>query len=81
MTAARWPGMMQRKTAAAYCDLSVPSFEKEITAGRLPAGVMFGGREHWLKESLDKALARIAGQVDDDDEISKVLGERYGKAA
>lgn len=78
---ARWPGMMQRKTAAEYLDMSVPSFEKEIAAGNLPSGVMLGGRLHWRRETLDKALARLAGDIDDGDEIDKILGERYGKAA
>lgn len=76
-----WPGMMKRKTAAAYCDMSIPSFEKEIAAGRLPSGVVFGGCLHWHKEALDKALARIAGELDDEDDIDRELREHYGKAA
>jgi len=39
-----WPRMLKRDKAAAYCDLSVAAFEREIVAGRLPAGVMLGGR-------------------------------------
>lgn len=79
---AAWPAFMKRKTAAAYCDMSIPSFEKEIFGGRIPSGVMFGGCLHWHKESLDKALARIAGVADDsDDPIMRELKERYGKAA
>lgn len=74
-----WPAMMQRKLAAAYCDMSVPSFEREIVSGRLPSGVMFGGREHWHKEALDRALAAIAGEAVCDAE--KELLRRYGKAA
>lgn len=76
-----WPGMMKRSTAAAYCDLTEPAFEREVLAGRLPSGVMFGGREHWLKEALDKAQARIAGGVETGDEIEQELKNRYGKAA
>lgn len=52
---------MKRQTAAAYLDMSVAAFEREIIAGRLPAGFMFGGREHWHKAAIDKALDRITG--------------------
>lgn len=58
--------MMRRKTAAEYCDMSEAAFEREILAGRLPASVTFGGREHWHRQALDKALARIAGETIDD---------------
>jgi hypothetical protein len=57
----RWPHMMKRTTAAAYCDLSESMFESEVAAGRLPAAVDLGGREHWFRPALDKALAIIAG--------------------
>lgn len=57
-----WPAMMVRKTAMAYLDLSEVAFEKEIAAGRIPDGVMFGGRPHWYKAALDSALAVIAGE-------------------
>lgn len=60
---ARWPEMMKRKTAAEYCDLSEPAFEREIAAGRLPIGVTFGGREHWRKSALDKALDVLTGDA------------------
>lgn len=57
----RWPRMLKRQTAAEYCDMSVAAFEREIVAGRLPSPVMLGGREHWCKNALDKALDQIAG--------------------
>lgn len=76
-----WPGMMKRATAAAYCDMSIPSFEKEIAVGRVPPGVMFGGTLHWHKGALDKALARLVGEDDGEDDLMKELRERYGKAA
>ena len=56
-----WPRMLKRTRAAEYCDLSVAAFEREIIAGRLPAGVMLGGREHWCKNALDKALDELTG--------------------
>ena len=76
----RWPEMMTRQTAAQYCDMSVPSFEREIVAGRLPAGVTFGNREHWYKPALDDCLARIAGRADMPDYRRKNV-ERCEKAA
>lgn len=79
MSAPDWPKMMKRATAAAYCDISIASFEREIVAGRLPSGVIFGGREHWHKDALDIALAAIAGA--DTDSIEAELRRRYGKAA
>lgn len=75
---ARWPEMMKRKTAADYVDMSVPSFVNEVAAGRFPGGVIVGGTMHWHKGALDKALARIAGEIDDGDEISQTLRKRYG---
>lgn len=61
----RWPAMMSRKSALAYLDLSDAAFEREIAANRIPDGVMFGGKPHWYKAALDKALAVIAGEVSD----------------
>lgn len=81
MSAPHWPQSMKRKTAAAYCDMAEAAFLREVAAGRLPASVMLGGREHWHKPALDAALARIAGEVDDMPEYRRKHRERYGKAA
>lgn len=59
---ARWPAMMKRGTAAEYVDMSEGAFVREVLAGRLPCGVHLGGREHWHKDALDRALAVIAGE-------------------
>lgn len=77
---ARWPRMMKRKTAAEYCDLSESSFVTEVTAGRLPCGIMLGQREHWDRMALDTAITRLSGGEDEPDYRRK-LRERYGKAA
>lgn len=76
---ARWPAMMKRATAAEYLDMSVASFEAEILAGRLPSGVVFGGREHWYRDALDRAIALIAGETLSDAEAE--FRRRYGQAA
>lgn len=76
----RWPEMMRRKTAAEYCDLSEPAFEREVAAGRLPIGVLFGGREHWRKAALDKALDYLTG-VAAVPAYRQKLHERAGRAA
>lgn len=60
-----WPAMMLRKTACAYCDVSEAAFEREVNAGRLPAPVMFGGKQHWHRASVDKHIERLAGSVAD----------------
>lgn len=54
--------MMKADTAAQYCDLSRSAFLGEVAAGRLPSPINLGGRDHWFKPSLDKALAVIAGE-------------------
>jgi len=61
--------------------MSIPSFEREIAAGRLPTGVMFGGREHWHRDAIDKALANIAGEVSSDAEARFWERIRNEKAA
>lgn len=65
----RWPALMKRKTAAEYLDISEAAFEREIIAGRLPAAFLIGGRDHWRKDALDKALAVLSGESVDDDEM------------
>lgn len=58
-----WPRMMKRATAAAYCDLSVASFEREVAIGRLPLPVKLGNTEHWCQAQIDAALDRLTGQA------------------
>jgi hypothetical protein len=69
-----WPAAMKCATAARYCDLSEPEFEREVAAGRLPAPFVVGRRQHWSKAQLDKALLIMAGEVLDGSDI--VIGER-----
>lgn len=76
-----WPQAMKRKTAAAYCDISIPSFLKEIARGNLPVGFTLGGTEHWHRAALDSALSQLVGEATstaDDDEIMRELREHYG---
>lgn len=80
MTAVRWPRLMKRKTAAEYCDLSEPAFEREVLAGRLPCPAMVGNREHWDKLALDAAINRLTGNDDEPDYRKKLRG-RYEEAA
>jgi len=76
----RWPSMMKRATAAEYCDMSEAAFEREIAAGRIPTGASFGGRTHWRKEAIDKALDRVSGEVTTD-YLQEFRERRRGKAA
>lgn len=56
-----WPRMMLRATAAAYLDMPVSAFEKEVAAGRLPIPILIGGKERWDRTKIDKALDVING--------------------
>lgn len=70
-----WPAAMTRAKAAAYVDLSVAEFEREVAAGRLPRPMSQLGRQpHWSRAQLDRALAVLAGEVIDGEDI--VVGER-----
>lgn len=73
----RWPALMLRRTAAEYCDMSEPAFEREVTAGRFPGPFLIGGKDHWRKDALDAAIARL-GSSGSNDPMSK-LKARYGK--
>lgn len=75
-----WPAAMKRKTAAAYLDMSEAAFLREVAAARLPMPFMIGGREHWRRDALDKAIDRMTGGVVEDWEAEFM--ERFrGKAA
>ena len=77
----RWPAMMRRKTAAEYLELSEAAFEREVVAGRLPAAIVLGGRDHWSKDAIDAAIARLMGGGTDMPDYRRKTLERYGKAA
>lgn len=72
-----WPRFMKRARAAAYCDLSEAAFEREIVSGRLPSAIILGGKDHWCRRELDKALDRLTGASDVPD-YRKEHEERYG---
>lgn len=74
---ARWPHMMKADTAAQYCDLSRSAFLGEVAKARLPSPINLGGRDHWFRPAIDKALAILAGEADVPD-YRKELQERYG---
>lgn len=73
-----WPMMMRRTLAARYCDLSVPEFEREVADGRLPYPVQLGKAQHWSKQQLDRALAILTGEVEEDWRVGSPL---YGSRA
>ncbi len=62
MTIPHWPAMMKRATAAAYLDMSEAAFQREVASGRLPCAVSLGGRPHWRKLALDKAMDLLTGE-------------------
>lgn len=75
---ARWPRLMKLASAAEYCDLAPAAFEREIGAGRLPSGREIGGKEHWDRLALDKAIDALMGGGEPD--LMADLRRRYGKA-
>jgi hypothetical protein len=78
---ATWPAMMKRKTASAYLDISEAAFEREVLAGRLPSSVTIGGREHWRRDAIDKALDYLTGDLEREEEVPsyrRELLDRYG---
>lgn len=76
--AERWPRLMKLANAAAYCDLTPAAFEREVFAGKLPAGRMIGGRDHWDRIALDRAIDRLMGNGEPD--WRKQLRDRYEAA-
>lgn len=79
---ARWPEMMLQRDAADYCSLSIAAFEREVYAGRLPAPIRFGGKEHWRKTAIDRALDVIAGEkpeVGDEAPWQREIRERHAR--
>ena len=77
---ARWPRLMKRKTAAEYCDLSESAFEREVLAGKFPAPMTVGHRDHWDRFALDRAINHITGAPVEAD-YRQELKERYGSQA
>jgi hypothetical protein len=61
-----WPAAMRKDRAAAYLDLTVAAFEREVLAGTLPQPSVLDGKERWLRTALDKALigSRSASDAD-----------------
>ena len=78
MTAPGWPRMMRRQTAALYCDLSVPEFEREVSGGRLPMPVKLGNSEHWSRVAIDETLGRLTG---DNGHNWRAGSKLYGQSA
>ena len=75
----RWPRLMKRSTAAQYCDLSEPAFERAVLEGTLPFAVKLGDRDHWDKLALDAAISKLLGDEDQPDYRRRLRG-RYGRA-
>jgi hypothetical protein len=57
-----WPRMMRRTTAALYLDMTTAEFEREMTAGKVPMPVIFGGSERWSRVLLDECIERLTGE-------------------
>lgn len=69
-----WPRLMLRKTAAAYLDMPVNAFEKEVAVGRLPVPIVIGGKERWDRVKVDEALD--AEHIDDWRSLQPLYADR-----
>jgi len=61
-----WPGAMKRKTAAQYLDLGEAAFMRLVDEGVMPPPFTLGGRDHWLRSHIDRKLAELFGDVEED---------------
>lgn len=77
----RWPALLLRKTVAEYLDMSEDSVIKEVSAGRLPAPFKIGGRDHWRRDAIDAAIARMTGGQTNLPSWEQEFMERYGPEA
>lgn len=55
-----WPPTMQRKRACEYLDIGSTKFGELVKAGEIPEPFELGGRDHWLREDLDRYVRRKA---------------------
>ncbi len=54
---------MRRTTAAAYLDMAVTDFEREMSKGRLPMPIEIGGGERWSRVQIDEAIDTLTGEA------------------
>ena len=59
---ARWPRLLKLKAAAEYVDMTPGAFEGEVAAGRFPPACIVGGKEHWDRRALDRAIDNLVGE-------------------
>jgi hypothetical protein len=58
------PRGLAHEQAAAYCDLSVSTFDLQVARGLLPPALPFcAHRKVWDIKALDDALDRLSGRV------------------
>lgn len=51
------PALMGRRQSAAYCSVSVPSWDRLSAGNKTPAPVRLGGRVMWRRADLDSWIA------------------------
>ena len=79
----KWPALMLKKTALAYLDMGERAFEAEIASGRFPHPVLVGGRQHWRKDAIDRAISILGGEHMPDHirEFEEKIAARRNRAA
>jgi hypothetical protein len=69
---ARWPGIMSRATAAAYCDLTVHGFDEWVRKGRLPQPIP--GTKRWSRSQIERFIDLLVGGSVDDSQCPSLEG-------
>lgn len=71
---------MKRATAASYVDMAPATFDSECALGQLPPPRAIGGKDHWDRDALDKAIDALMGNGDQPEWL-KQFEKKYGQAA
>ena len=53
--------LMDKQSVAKHCDISVDSVDAWVRAGRIPPGVMVGGKKMWKRATVKNHLNAIFG--------------------
>lgn len=72
-----WPGAMTLATAAMYCDMSKAEFLRQVSAGVFPQPFQLGRSLHWSRAQLDKSIAVLFGDIEEDWRVGTPFERKY----
>jgi excisionase family DNA binding protein len=73
------PRALRADRAAAYLDISTPTFLRLVEQGRLPAGRKLAGITFWDRVALDDFVERYEGEQDTVNPWDKYLESEHKK--